>query len=265
MTDEPSRNVVTADPTAASASQEDARLDRALEQADRLLVASLQKQEHQRRRRNLRLGATIGGLIMIVAIGLVWSVLLSSNKKLPPAALPPATPLDASADKANAADLSQQGWSLWQQHRFEDAADKFEQAVKIDPKLTAAWNGLGWSRLDTGRRDDAEKAFKKVIEIDPKHPAALNGLGQLYFMRNKLDDAEKYLLKAAPSASAAWWTLAKIYLLQSKWEDAKTYAQKIVDSGEVSGPDLDDAKAMLAAAKNQKLPDDLRQKIAPAG
>ena len=202
---------------------------------------------------------------MIVAIGLVWSVLLSSNKKLPPAALPPATPLDASADKANAADLSQQGWSLWQQHRFEDAADKFEQAVKIDPKLTAAWNGLGWSRLDTGRRDDAEKAFKKVIEIDPKHPAALNGLGQLYFMRNKLDDAEKYLLKAAPSASAAWWTLAKIYLLQSKWEDAKTYAQKIVDSGEVSGPDLDDAKAMLAAAKNQKLPDDLRQKIAPPG
>jgi len=265
MTDEPSKDFITADAAVASALQEDARLDRALEQADRLLVASLQKQEHQRRRRNLRLGATIGGIIMIVAIGLVWSLLLPSNQKVPPAALPPAAALDTAADKANATDLSQQGWNLWQQHRFEDAADKFEQAVKIDPKLTSAWNGLGWSRLDSGRRDDAEKAFKKVIELDPKHPAALNGLGQLYFSQNKLDDAEKYLLKAAPSASAAWWTLAKIYLLQSKWDDAKTYAQKIVNSGEVSGPDLDDAKAMLDAAKNQKLPDDLRQKIAPPG
>jgi tetratricopeptide (TPR) repeat protein len=101
-----------------------------------------------------------------------------------------------------------------------------------------------------------------VLKLEPKHPAALNGMGQIYLSRNELDKAEKYLLQAAPSASASWYGLASIYLLQGKWDDAATYAQKILDANE---PDVDTKmiQAMLNAAKGHKLPDELREQIAP--
>ena len=242
--------------------QEEARLDRAMEQADRLMIASLQQQE--RRRQNFRLLTVMGGLIMIFTLGLIWLVSQSSNNSLTPPVSPQAASarLDA-APQESAQQLSQEGWALWQKQQYDDAAVKFQAAVKQDPQLVSAWNGLGWSRFNGGRANEGLDAFKHALDLDPQYAASLNGMGQIYFVQNKLADAEKYLLKAAPQAPAAWWGLTKIYLLQSKWDDAKTYAQKIVDSGGVTGLMLDQAKAMLQAAKDHKLPDDLRQQITP--
>src|SRR5208337_2934048 len=75
--------------------------------------------------------------------------------------------------------------------------------------------------------------------------------------------AEEYLLKAAPSAPAAWWGLGKIYLLQGKWDQAAIYLQKIVGSSQATGTDLEQVKLMLDAAKSQNLPDSLRKQISP--
>jgi tetratricopeptide (TPR) repeat protein len=245
---------------------QESRLDDALRRADDLLVSSLKRDEHQRRRRKIRLGLAVGGIAMLAVIGLA-SFLVFPQHKSPQAtslAQPPAA-VQSASDSESAMQLSQEGWQLFQKRELDQAADKFGQAVKLNPKLTAAWNGLGWCRFNTGNSDEAEKAFNKVVELEPKHPAALNGLGQIYFSRSQFDRAEKFLLQAAPTAPAAWWGLTKIYLLQGKWTDATKYAQKIVNSPDTSGSDLDDAKAMLAAAKNQSLPDDLKKKISPTG
>jgi tetratricopeptide (TPR) repeat protein len=249
--------------THPSPDQEESRLDDALKRADDLLVSSLKRDEYQRRRK--RLALVVGGIAILAAIGLSSLFLIQSHGHHSPVQLigdPPAAQTDATGESA--AQLSQEGWQLWQARQLDKAAAKFEKAVKLDPKLTAAWNGLGWARFNSGNPDAAEKAFEKVIQLEPNHPAALNGLGQIYFSRNQFDRAEKYLLQAQ-GASAAWWGLTKIYLLQSKWTDAAKYAQKIVNSPDTTGPDLDDAKAMLAAAKNQSLPDDLKKKISPTG
>src|SRR5262249_14828357 len=128
-----------------------------------------------------------------------------------------------------------------------------------NPKLIAAWNGLGWSQLNLGIRDEAEKSFQKCVEIDPNFAPALNGLGWITFGRRDYEHAEQFWLKAVktPNVSASWSGLAQLYLLQGKWDEAQTWAQKLVNSGDTGSQNL------LDAAKNKKLPDELRQQIEP--
>src|SRR5207248_2483817 len=85
---------------------------------------------------------------------------------------------DARIERAET--LGKQGWQLWQKHQFDQAAKKFEAAVKLDSGSANAWNGLGWARFNSGKSDAAVEAFEKCVALEPDHPAALNGLGQVY-------------------------------------------------------------------------------------
>jgi Flp pilus assembly protein TadD len=227
--------------------QEQVRLDQAMQRADDMLVASLRRDDGLRRYRTAI--AVLSLLVIALAGALVWT--LVSNRS------PQATSV-AGADAPNPEVLMEQGWQLWQQRSFASAERKFDEAVKGDPKLVNAWNGLGWSRFNGGKTASAIEAFNKVVELDPNHPAGLNGLGQAYYLKNDFAKAEPLLLKAAANnASAAWWGLAKLYLLQGKWADAEKWAQKIVTSGDATG------QPMLDAAKAKALPDELKQMISP--
>jgi len=168
-------------------------------------------------------------------------------------------PLLAPAGTANATQLSQEGWQLWQNQRLEEALAKFQQAVQLAPDDADAWNGVGWASFNSGKTQEGEKAFQKVIKLRPNHPAALNGLGQIYLSQGKFDQAETYLLKAAPQAPAAWYGLARLYLLQGRFAQAEEFAQKVVDSGQ--GDEL--AKKMLQAARERKLPEGLKLILQP--
>ncbi|HXE55871.1 MAG TPA: tetratricopeptide repeat protein, partial [Tepidisphaeraceae bacterium] len=152
----------------------------------------------------------------------------------------------------SAASFEHQGWAAWQGGRLAEAKEKFEQAVKLDPKLVNAWNGLGWAQFNAGDTDAGEKAFRKALELEPNFPAALNGVGQIDLGRRQYAKAEQELLKAAPSAPAAWAGLARLYLLQGKFAEAQKWAQKLVDS-----PDGKQYEPLLAAAKAGKLDDKL--------
>jgi tetratricopeptide (TPR) repeat protein len=164
-----------------------------------------------------------------------------------------------SFDQATAQQWTQEGWQLWQAQKLDEAAAKFQQAVKLAPDNANAWNGLGWATFNAGQPAEAENAFQKVLSLEPNHPAALNGLGQIDLSLGKYDEAETYLLKAAPQAPAAWFGLARLYLLQGKFDQAETWAQKTVDSGQGDAT----AREMLQAAKEKKLSGALRLLLEP--
>ena len=120
-------------------------------------------------------------------------------------------------DVERAASLSSDGWELWKVREYHQAAAKFEQAVKVDPESTNAWNGLGWSRFNGGESLAAEEAFKACLELEEAHSAGQNGLGQVYLLQRRYEKAETHLLKAAElQASAAWYGLTRLYLLEGK-------------------------------------------------
>ena len=160
---------------------------------------------------------------------------------------------------ANATQLAQEAWQLWNARRLTEATAKFQQAVELAPADANAWNGLGWATFNSGNSQAAEKAFQTVLKLQPSHPAALNGLGQIYLSQRKYDQAETYLLKAAPQAPAAWYGLARLYLIEGKFDQAEEFAKKILDSGQ--GDEV--AVKMLQAARDKRLSDGLRTMIEP--
>ncbi|UCD29596.1 MAG: tetratricopeptide repeat protein, partial [Planctomycetota bacterium] len=246
---------------------QEALLDEALQQADQRLVASLQEDELRRRRRRRW---AIGGFAMtITVVGIIVGLIFTGTDGKPAdaakgaATQPEKQTIITAEDLARADSLASRGWSLWGSKEYALAEVKFEDAIKLDPNSTKAWNGLGWSRFWLGDRSGAEKAFKKCVGLDENAAGALNGLGQIYFLQREYDKAEKYLLKAAadPQASAAWYGLARLYLLQEKYEQAAKWAAKVVDC-----PDADEvAKKMLDAARAEKLDPQLRRLIEPQG
>src|SRR5262245_7890329 len=121
---------------------EQSRLEDAMRRADELLVSSLKLDERRRNRRRIFIWISIGGLIMLT---IVCALLLVG-----------------SVETEKGAQLSQQGWDLWKQQKFDEAIGKFEEAVKADPKNASAWNGLGWAQFNSGKIDAAETSFKKV-------------------------------------------------------------------------------------------------------
>ena len=141
----------------------------------------------------------------------------------------------------NSAQLTQEGWQLWQARKLDEAAAKFQQAVQLAPGDANAWNGLGWAQFNAGNSAAAETSFRNAITVETNQPGALNGLGQIYLSQRKYDDAEKYLLQAAPQAPAAWFGLARLYLLERKFEQAEKWAQNIVDSGQADETDEENA------------------------
>ena len=210
-----------------------------MRRADELLVTSLKSEERRRNRRRI----TLVSLGVFTMLGILVAVLLS---------------LTAETEKGG--QLAQEGWNLWKNQQFAEAIDKFQEAVKADPKNTDAWNGLGWSQFNSGNADAATQSFGQVLKLAPNHAAAQNGLGQILLSQGKLDEAKAHFEKAASQdASAAWYGLARIDLLQGKFDEAAKWARKVVNSG-----DTDElAKQMLQAANDKKLSAELRKQIEP--
>jgi tetratricopeptide (TPR) repeat protein/tRNA A-37 threonylcarbamoyl transferase component Bud32 len=202
----------------------------------------------------------IGGIAMtltLIALAGGWMILAYQ----PAPTISSAAGLSEEQRIEQAESLTMEGWQLWRQRKFAEAAPKFEQAVALDPQAANAWNGLGWANFNGGRSDEAVRAFEKAVELEPDHPAALNGLGQAYYAAGDLTKAEKYLSKAAPQASAAAYGLGRLYLLTGKYAEAEKWLQKA--TGDSPNDPL--LQQMLQAARSKQLPDDLRRQIAPVG
>lgn len=81
------------------------------------------------------------------------------------------------------------GSELLRQNKNDEALKAFEAAVRIDPKLPAAYNNIGRIYAD---RENSEKAiyyFKRAIGIEPLYEPALSNLGLVLYSTGKPEDA----------------------------------------------------------------------------
>jgi Tfp pilus assembly protein PilF len=107
----------------------------------------------------------------------------------------------------------------------ELAVEKYEEALKLDPKLPSAHLDLGTLLLKHQRLAEAEKQFRVVLASDANSLQANLGLAFVQTMRGgtELDEAEKTvraLLVRSPSQPRAHYLLGLIQERRGKPEDA---------------------------------------------
>jgi tetratricopeptide (TPR) repeat protein len=157
------------------------------------------------------------------------------------------------------------GDGLRAQKRYEEAAQKYREAVEVDPGYANAYNGLGltfaeqeqydeaikqyrradelwakansadrkfalvsWGNVLGGRKlyEEAIQKYREAIEVDPEYDAAHNGLGLAFAAQEHYDEAiEQYRRADALLAKAS---PAERKFVQVFWGDA-LQAQKLYE------------------------------------
>lgn len=72
-------------------------------------------------------------------------------------------------------ELTAQGQALLQEQRFDEALERFEDAIRVFPQHAAAWKGLAQSRWFLGQHEAAASAFDRAIGLGANGATALWG------------------------------------------------------------------------------------------
>ena len=86
--------------------------------------------------------------------------------------------------------------------QFAQAAQFYQDVLRIEPEDIESWNLLGYAQAFAGDLEGARKSFERYGS-DPVHAAnALDSAGEAFFSRGKFAEAEKYFLQAHAKSSA---------------------------------------------------------------
>lgn len=99
------------------------------------------------------------GVIGIVVLMAIVSLFLSSNS--------PETGIEGNV--YSAADYYNEGLSLYDQGKLQQAITKFENALEIDPNYKEAWVYKGLALDDLERYSEALICYDKAIALDPNY------------------------------------------------------------------------------------------------
>jgi len=75
----------------------------------------------------------------------------------------------------DAASLTAEGWTHYEQGEYDDAIGKFDAAVEADPSYADAYNGLGWSYGKLDSLAEALASFALCISNGETGPAPYAG------------------------------------------------------------------------------------------
>lgn len=141
------------------------------------------------------------------------------------------------------------GWICTRQAHWPAAGEAFEQAVRIQPKLAEAWQGLALVRREAGDLDEAQTAVENALRYWSKDD--LDGLSRLYVLSGqimaslgRLQDAEKELesaLKFDPMSVAAHYEKARLLFDAGRHDEAFAAASR----GRRCNPSYADLRALL--------------------
>ena len=86
--------------------------------------------------------------------------------------------------------------------QFSQAAQFYQDVLRLEPGDIESWNLLGYAQAFAGDLEGARKSFERYGS-DPTHVAnALDSAGEAFFSRGKFAEAEKYFLQAHAKSSA---------------------------------------------------------------
>ncbi len=131
------------------------------------------------------------------------------------------------------------GWSLWEQHRYEEAATAFENSAAKDndpDRRVTAWVKAGDARLAGGQAGMAAENYRQILENHPGHSMAARAVYQYsvaLLAADKIESARLSFEKVESEfpesefAPRAALQLAELLKREKSWEPARKEYRRI--------------------------------------
>lgn len=119
------------------------------------------------------------------------------------------------------------GSLLLQRNKFSDAAETFDQLVRLQPNNDAAWAGLGQAYARDDRTEDAERALGRAVQLNPRVPLVLMSQAHILKTLGKQEEALRAYREATrlkPDFGEAYWSMANLKVF--RFEDAEIRAME---------------------------------------
>ena len=152
--------------------------------------------------------------------------------------------------------LIEKGKELYKNDQDEQAAQAFEQAVRLQPDMAEAHLRLGMAYAALEKKDEAEESYKralqlykKQVEADPKDPVGHFYLGEAYsFLHHDEDAARAYrqATRLKPDDEEAFYQLGKTEAKLANYDAAVAAFQKALEldpDDSRAGDGLEEARA----------------------
>lgn len=88
------------------------------------------------------------------------------------------------------------GVVLSEQHRFDEAAHHYREAIRLEPTAFRAHDNLGNVLSWQGKLDEAIEHYEQAVRIAPMYPSAHYNLGFALHRQQRLDEAQKCFQEA---------------------------------------------------------------------
>ena len=88
------------------------------------------------------------------------------------------------------------GWESWKLDRNSEALEAYEEAIRLDPKFELAWHNYGWLLNKLNRKEDAIKAYEEAIKLDPEKAQTRNNIASIYSLKGEKNKMIVNLKKA---------------------------------------------------------------------
>jgi tetratricopeptide (TPR) repeat protein len=114
------------------------------------------------------------------------------------------------------------GYVLEAQGRYREAAEAYDNAIILHPRLAPLYIGSGQNHRVLGQFKEAVDRFEKATRLDPANPAGYDQLGWTYYNQGEYSRAIETLEQATligPDHTASWGHLGIAYYVLQQYEE----------------------------------------------
>ena len=161
--------------------------------------------------------------------------------------------LDAlKANPRDSASLDALATCLFRLRRYGQAAKVFNQATKEHPGYIQGWYNLAYAQRKLGRHAKAVRAYQRYIEKDPDNADPYFGIALAYKGMGRKTDAaksfERYILKERRPGQDKWIHQARVEIARIKGKKATEVAASSAPTLPGLPPPVDDETDTVAAS-----------------
>lgn len=146
------------------------------------------------------------------------------------------------------------GMAYLRQGDPDKAIEVIDKAIELKSDFVEAYFGIGQAYIDKGEEEQATEIFKKAVAINPSDAKIYVYLGALYFSANRDDLAMEAFLKAMeldPSLPNTYYQLGLLYYKKQEIDKSIENFEKYLELAP-QAPDAESIKAIIEELRKKR-------------